>query len=163
VGLGRQQGTDLHMVYMVQGLVRRGEEIWQYYLGTGGYHSPWKPGLTYQLYRVVQRLDGFVSADADYTGGMLQTKPLVCRGNRLVLNIDTAATGYAQVGFLDEKGQPIPGYSVGECVYINGDGTQAEVEWLRQGKDLSALAGRKVQLVFRMRGTKLYAMQLWSK
>jgi hypothetical protein len=33
------------------------------------------------------------------------------------------------------------------------------VEWLGKGFDLSQLAGKPVQLVFRLRGARLYAMQ----
>jgi hypothetical protein len=87
------------------------------------------------------------------------TKPLTFEGNRLVLNIDTDATGYAQVGFQDESGNPIEGFTVDDCVYINGDFVDKEVEWLRKGFDVSELEGRTVRLVFRMRGSKLYAMQ----
>jgi hypothetical protein len=44
-------------------------------------------------------------------------------------------------------------------VYINGDFTDAEVEWLKSGKDLSALEGGRVQVVQRVRGAKLCSMQ----
>jgi hypothetical protein len=107
----------------------------------------------------VQRLDGFVAAEAAYTGGTLKTKPLRFQGNRLKLNIDTAAVGFAQVGFLDEAGKPISGFSVDECVYVNGDFLDTPVEWMKRGFDVSSLQGRNVQLVFRLRGAKLYAMQ----
>lgn len=160
VGLGQHNGLDLHMIYMAQGMVRRGDEIWQYYLGDANYHSTWSPDESKRrIYRAVQRLDGFVSADTPYTGGVLKTKLLTFKGNRLVLNIDTAAAGDAQVGILDSEGRPIPGYALDDCLYINGDFTRTEVEWLGRGKDLSQLQGRPVQLVFRMRGAKLYSMQ----
>ena len=103
------------------------------------------------MFRVVQRFDGFVSADTPYTGGQLVTRPLTFAGNRLVLNIDTGATGYAQVGLLDQDGRPIEGYGLDDCIYINGDFMDTEVEWLDKGKDVSALAGQPVQLVIRMR------------
>jgi hypothetical protein len=108
----------------------------------------------------VQRLDGFVSADAPYDReATLVTHPLRFAGRRLVLNVDTGATGYAQVGFLDERGEPIPGFSVDECVYVNGSFVDHPVEWLGKGRDVSALAGKTVQLVLRMRGASLYALQ----
>ncbi|MDW7679116.1 MAG: hypothetical protein SCK70_01010, partial [bacterium] len=84
----------------------------------------------------------------------------------------------------DKKGNPIPGFSVDNCVYINGDFLNKEVEWIKNPealqipyggsvkelakqateklkitKDLSELEGKTVQLVFRMRGAKLYSMQ----
>jgi len=185
IGNGRHAGWPVNQAYMAHGLVKRGTEIWQYYFGTGIYHSTWsKDRSKNAVYRVIQRLDGFVSADAPYEKeGWLVTKPLRFSGNRLLLNIDTDATGYAQVGFLDENGQPIDGYSVDECVYINGDFIETTAEWFPgwqasdvfDGKmidevdkinekytctsDLSALEGRTVQVVFRLRGCKLYAMQ----
>ena len=161
IGIGRYGGLDVHQVYMAQGLVRRGEEIWQYFYGTFAYHSKWHEGsLPSALYRVVQRLDGFVSADSSYDRlGTMRTRPITFEGNRLVLNIDTEATGYAQVGILDETGEPIEGFALDECVYINGDFIETTVEWIKSGEDLSSLSGKVVQLEFRMRGSKLYAMQ----
>jgi hypothetical protein len=185
IGNGKHAGWSVHQAYMAQGMVRRENEIWQYYFGTEIYHSTWqKDNSKNAVYRVVQRLDGFISADAPYAKeGYLITKPLKFTGNRLCLNIDTDASGYAQVGFLDENGQPIKGYAVDDCVYINGDFIDTEVEWFQNwqefgtsdnkkfeesGKldkkfkfirDLSALEGRSVQIVFRLRGCKLYALQ----
>jgi hypothetical protein len=89
----------------------------------------------------------------------LVTKPLTFTGNRLRLNVDTDAAGCAQVGFLDERGQPIPGYSVQDCVYVNGDAVDYAVEWLEKGQDVSSLAGKTVRVSFELHGAKLYAMQ----
>jgi hypothetical protein len=163
IGMGRHQGVDVVRTYTAHGLVRRGDEIWQYYVGCESYHSPWTKGGREAIFRVVQRLDGFVSADFAYGGGMLKTRPLVFEGNRLVLNLDTDATGILQVGLLDETGKPIDGLGLDDCIYLNCDDVAAEVEWLGKGKDVSALAGKPVQLVFRGNGTKLYAMQFVTK
>lgn len=167
VPIGFDGSNRIHMLFMTHGLVRRGNEIWQYVGGHGGngigYHSAWIKGSPSPLWRMVQRLDGFVAAEGDYTGGWLVTRPLIFEGDRLVLNIDTGAVGYAQVGFLDANGAPIPGFTVDECIYINGDFLEAEVEWLKKGTDVSELAGRVVQLVFRLRGARLYAMQFQKR
>ncbi|NWG12219.1 MAG: LamG domain-containing protein [Acidobacteria bacterium] len=160
VGTGTHAGDRIHQVYMAHGMVRRGDEIWQYYFGEEAYHSSWKKGTKRAVYRVVQRLDGFVSADAPYDReAVVVTKPLVFRGDRLLLNIDTDAAGYAQVGILDGRGHTIEGFSADECVYINGDFTAAEVEWLGKGKDLSSLQGKPVKVLLRLRGARLYSMQ----
>ncbi len=185
IGIGRHEGTDVKTAYIALGMVKRGDEIWQYYFGEPYYHSPWSKDETKRgVYRVVQRFDGFISIDSPYDKiATMVTKPLIFKGNRMVLNIDTDATGYAQVGFLDEHGKPIEGFSVDNCIYINGDFIETEVEWVKNGKkfagfkgetveeifsamkqlkisnDLSALEGKIVQIVFRMRGTKLYSMQ----
>ncbi len=161
IGVGNHLGRDIHQAYIANGLIRRGNEIWQYYYGEDIYHSTFQKGSKGSaVYRVVQRFDGFVSADSPYDKvANLRTKPLIFRGNRLVLNIDTEATGYAQVGLLDMEGNSISGYSVDDCIYINGDFMETEVEWMGRGTDLSELQGKPVRIEFLMRGSKLYSMQ----
>jgi hypothetical protein len=161
VGIGTYCGDTLHQIYMADGMVKRGNEIWQYFFGNEEYHSSWiKKKLRKAVYRVTQRIDGFISADSPYDKyGEIKTKPLIFNGNKLVLNINTGATGYAQVGLLDKKGKPIDGYSVDDCIYINGNFINTGVQWLRKGSDLSSLQGKVVQVVIRMRGSKLYSMQ----
>jgi hypothetical protein len=189
VGNSKHGDWTVNQAYMAHGMVKRGNEIWQYYFGTGFYHSAYAEDKDQQaVFRVVQRLDGFISADAPYDReAWFITKPFVFKGNRLVLNIDTDATGYAQVGLLDENGNPIDGFRTDQCVYINGDFMDAEVEWLlnteelkkieiqdeedyeklgavaRSNLDLSALEGRTVRLKVTMRGAKLYSMQFVEK
>ena len=161
VGIGRHQGRDVVTAYIGHGMIRRGEELWQYYFGETQYHSAiTKDPDGRGVYRLVQRLDGFVSLDSPYGHETTAiSRPLTFTGDRLQLNVDTDAVGYMQVGFLDEQGQDIEGYTVDDCVYINGDFIAKEVDWLETGADLSPLAGRTVQVVLRMRGAKLYAMQ----
>jgi hypothetical protein len=165
VGIGTYCGDTLHQIYMADGMVRHGDEIWQYFFGNQEYHSSWrKKNLKKAIFRVTQRLDGFISADSPYDKyGTIETKPFVFTGNRLLLNINTDATGYAQVGILDENGKPIPGFSADDCVYINGNFIRTEVKWLNKGSDLSPLEGKVVRLYFRMRGSKLYSMQFVKK
>jgi hypothetical protein len=189
VGNGKHGEWNVHQAYIAHGMVLRGDEIWQYYYGTGFYHSSYDKEEDQQaVFRVVQRLDGFISCDAPYDReGYFISKPFVFRGNRLVMNIDTDAAGYAQVGFLDEDGKSIEGFGTDNCIYINGDFIRTEVEWLlnkdevdklevRSEKDymkLSALAhtnldvsdleGKTVRLMVRMRGARLYSMQFIEK
>ena len=160
VGIGRHEGRDVVTAYIAHGMVRRGEEIWQYYFGETQYHSAHvKDEAGRGVYRLVQRLDGFVSLDSPYGKETTAlTKPLVFEGDTLQLNVDTDAVGYMQVGFLDENGEPIEGYTLEDCIYVNGDFIAGEVQWLHGG-DLSELAGRTVQIQLRMRGAKLYALQ----
>lgn len=159
--VGEYDGRNLHQIYIAEGMVRRGDEIWQYFFGNEEYHSPakrLKDGSG--VYRAVQRLDGFVSADAPYDRlATIVTRPFTFTGRQLVLNINTGGLGYAQVGFVDEQGQAIPGFGVDDGVFINGNFVAHTAEWLGRGTDVSALAGRPVRLVVRMRGTSLYALQ----
>jgi len=164
VGIGMVDGFQMRRPYTGYGMVRRGREIWQYVYGRSSYHDPYeKAPMPDAIFRIVQRVDGFVSVDGAYTGGEFTTKPLRFTGSRLVLNIDTDAAGYAQVGFVDESGQPIPGFGVDNCIYINGDEINYLVEWmnpkLERTNDVSALASRTVRLVVRLHGASLYALQ----
>lgn len=165
VGIGMHEGIDIKTVYIAHGMVKRGNEIWQYYFGEPFYHSAYdKSDKRISVFRLIQRLDGFISIDSPYDKeATVITKPFTFEGNRLVLNIDTDAAGYSQVGFIDENGKPIEGFSVDDCIYINGDFIETEIEWLKKGKDVSSLQGKTVQLVFRMRGSKLYSMQFINK
>lgn len=161
VGIGQHEGRDVKTAYIAHGMVRRGNEIWQYYFGETQYHSALKRDDAGRgVYRLVQRLDGFVSLESPYdTEAELVTKPFTFTGNTLQLNIDTDAAGYAQVGFIDENGKPVEGFSVDNCVYINGDFIDGAVEWMHKGTDVSSLQGKTLRLVFKMRGSKLYALQ----
>ena len=159
--IGTYEGIPLHQIYLAEGMVRRGDELWQYFYGQQDYHSPARRRPEGNaVYRAVQRLDGFVSADAPYDRmGTIVTRPIVFSGRRLVLNINTGGLGYAQVGFEDDQGRPIPGFSVDDCVFINGNFVHHTVEWLGRGTDLSELAGRPLRLVITLRGTSLFALQ----
>jgi len=160
LGLGLHGKRTLHMAYMGEGMIRRGNEIWQYYLADDHYHSWIVRTPTHRaVLRVVQRLDGFVSADAAYTGGSMETRPLIFSGKKLLLNVKTDATGYVQVGLEDAQGRPIPGFSTDDCIYVNTDDVAAEIAWLHSGSDVSSLAGQPVRIVFRMRGAKIYSFQ----
>ncbi len=189
VGIGKFQGWDIHSSYLAHGMLKRNQQIWQYVYGLQEYHSSYEKDDEHRgVFRLVQRIDGFISIDTPYhKEGLIVTKPLVFEGNRLILNVDTDAAGYVQVGFLDKKGNPIPGFSVDNCVYINGDFLNKEVEWIKNPEalqipygssikelakqaseklkittDVSELEEKTIQLVFRMRGAKLYAMQFVS-
>ena len=157
-------GFPIVRPYTGMGMVRRGREIWQYCVSYPTYHDTAEknPRKT-AIHRLVQRVDGFVSADSAYTGGRIVTRPLRFKGDRLVLNIDTGATGFAQVGILDGNNNPIPGFGVDDCVYINGNEIDYPVEWLGKGSDLAALQGRTIRLEIRMRGSSLYALQFVSR
>lgn len=161
IGLGVKGEWDDSALYMTTGMIRKGAEIWQYYVGSDFTHGAYDVGKGKNLgaiSRVVQRLDGFVSADAAYTGGTLTTVPVAFSGKRLQLNIDTGVAGSAKVEILDADGKPVPGFTLAEADVINGNYVAHAVTW--QGKDdVGALAGKPVRLRFVMRDCKLYAFQ----
>ena len=153
--------------------IRKGDYLYQYYSA-----GPWTHGGYRRLSEqerqdranwgksyygiAIQRLDGFVSADAAYTGGWLVTPPIVFQGDRLELNIDVAAMGEAMVEVQDEQGQPVPGFTLDECDRVLFNDVAYTVQW-NGSSDLSAMAGRPVRLRIAMRSAKLYAFQFAGK
>lgn len=171
VAPGFHDGTDLRLVSMAHGMVRRGRWIYQYFIGWPHTHGrpdvwnrdpenalEWTKKDRGGIYFARQRLDGFVSLDGAYTGGVLTTRPLTFTGNRLVLNIDTRGNGSARAALLEADGAEVPRFSAAACQAIQADDTGCVVRW-KDGGDVSALAGRPVRVQITMRNTKLYALQ----
>ena len=67
------------------------------------------------VFRSVQRIDGFISADFAYAGGTLITKPFTFSGSKLLLNVNTAAPGEGRVAILDEAGSELPQFAMNDC------------------------------------------------
>ena len=162
IGLGVDGESDSRCLYMAIGMIRRGDEIYQYY--TGFFHShgeyvnwPEHRGMG-AIHRVVQRLDGFVSADAAYTGGELTTPPIVFEGERLELNVNASALGEVRVEIQDSDGKALQGFSAADCDPVHGNHVHEIISW--QGDpDVSGLSGKPVQLRFVMRAAKLYGFR----
>ncbi|MDB6133958.1 MAG: hypothetical protein JWM59_2201 [Verrucomicrobiales bacterium] len=160
---------DRWYAVMAPGLVRRGHYLYQYYCSTGRTHDSaiLRPEYENSAPRlggigvVRQRLDGFISADADYQGGWLETPPVTFQGGELRLNIDTGATGTVFVELRDAEGKPIPGFTLADCEEIGGNFIDQRVYW--KGKtDVSSLAGRPIRLYLKLTRAKLYAFQFLS-
>jgi len=158
VELGLDGEIDSKSLYMVLGLVRRGDELLQFYGGMDHLHGDTENRRAGAICALSQRFDGFVSADAAYTGGEILTPPLVFEGDRLELNVNTSAMGEMRVAILDVQGEVIDGYSDADCDPVYGNYIRRVVAWQESG-DVSKLAGQTVRLHFVMRAAKLYAFQ----
>jgi hypothetical protein len=160
---GKEGELDCGLIYMAVGMIRHGDEIHQFYFGTRRTHMSAADGAKFgfhgqAVFRAVQRLDGFVSADTDHRGGDLVTPPLVFEGSRLVLNAACHGLGEIAVEVQEADGSPVPGFSLSDAVTIVRNGTNQEV-WWKGGPDVRQLAGRPVRLRFKMRSAKLFAFQ----
>ncbi len=147
------------------GMIRRGDEIWQYgtvrYTEHGGVMYggvEFEGGMHDRLMLLKQRLDGFVSLDAGHNPGEIVTKPLIFTGSQLQLNIKTEPKGSARIAILNQAGQPIPGYALEDCDPITTDDIRYRVTW-NKNSDLTALAGEEIQLEIQLKNAKLYALQ----
>jgi len=160
---GSDGDLDCGLMMMGIGMLRRGDEVWQYYFGGRRTHEAKEQAeragrLGEGIFRTVQRLDGFVSVDADHRGGEFVTPPVTFAGSRLQLNAACHGLGEIWVELQDADGTPLPGYTQAEAVSVDRNGTAQEV-WWQGGLDVSSLAGRPVRLRFAMRSAKLFAFQ----
>jgi hypothetical protein len=162
LGLGPEGSFDSRTVWAIPNPVRMGDELWFYYAANNtdhdGYTDPKASGPMSGIGLAKLRLDGFVSADADFSGGELTTRPLSFEGDRLEINVDTAGGGSLQIELLDEAGIPIPGYTRAEADRLHGNSVQMPVTWDGQ-QSVAKLAGKPVRLRFVMRDCKLYAFE----
>ncbi len=164
IPLGDTGAFDSGSLYMGQGLLRVGDELWQYYGTSPLKHDESKletlvlPGNSRLYSRVVSRLDGFVSADAGTNTGHFVTPPLNFQGNLLKLNVQVRKGGSVRAGLLDEAGEFVAGRSLSDCTPITGDYIAALVRW-KDGADVTAHAGRPTRLQIEMKDASLYAFQ----
>lgn len=164
IPLGSSGQFDSGSLYMGQGIVRSGDELWLYYSGSPLKHEEADldhlliPGNRRVFSRVISRLDGFVSADAPAGGGSFVTPALVFTGSGLKLNVQVRPGGAVRVGLLEPCGTAVPGRSVEDCVPIVGDSVALAVQW-STGADLSGRASKPTKLRVEMQNASLYAFQ----
>jgi hypothetical protein len=164
LGVGPEGSFASRFAWALPNPVRVGDELWIYYYGQNRDHDGFVDeaagGYLDGIDRAVLRLDGFVSADAEYEGGELVTPPLVFRGDRLELNFDGGAGGSVRVEFTDFEGRPIEGFSGDSSRDLFGNSVRLPVVWGEsKSRSVGVLAGRPVRIRFRMRDCKLYAFQ----
>jgi len=76
----------------------------------------------------------------------------------LLLNVATSAAGNVRCEIQDERGQPLPGFTLSDCDEIVGDEIERPVSW--NGKaELRHLAGRPIRLRLQLEDADLYAIR----
>ena len=163
IALGLKGGPEGGCLWPTQGLLYSdsGNEIYQYYSPTAHTHGDynartdkWEGGI----YLLKQRLDGFVSADADNKGGWFTTPAMKFKGTELELNVDAGALGHMLVEVRDENNKPIPGYTLDEAIPIMQNQLAAKAKW-RSGASVIGLQDRPIRLHVKMESCKLYAFR----
>lgn len=118
------------------------------------------------------RLDGFVSLDAGSQPGCLFTRPLIFDGDHLRINAD-AADGCIRAELFEatrhqspsvsnspawnwQIGDPIPGYTLQECIPFKTDSTNGVIRW-ENNETLESLAGKKLVIRFQLRNASMYS------
>ncbi len=160
--------ADSKTLYLGQGLIRAGDEMWLYYSSSPLQHNEAelenlaKFGSPRTFRRVVLGRDRFVSADAGRQGGYFVTPPLRFAGAVLRLNLETRPGGSVRVGLLDANGQAISGRGVADCLPITGDHLDAMVQW-KQGTDVRDRANRPTRMRVELTDASLYGFEFASK
>jgi len=152
------------MIYLGVGMVVRGDEIWQYgtrFRTTHGDVAGRKAQLDGGIYRFVQRIDGFVSADFPEAGGECHTIPVKIDGPSLIVNLDAGALGYLKVGLVEVDGSPVKGMGAEDCELLRLNSTHARVTW-KSAQITPELQGRELSLVFSGARAKLYSFYFAS-
>lgn len=178
IARGILDGTQMVMMSMGQGMIRRGNELYQYFIALPRSHgfgadfdgkwrsifqdentrAQWMSGERGGVYLAVSQLHRFVSLRADDSESVVTTKPFVYQGNRLTLNFQTDADGVVCVALLDKAGKEIPGRRIEECDWLQGDSFDQVVSWQGQS-DLSAYSGETVRLRFRFHSADVFAFE----
>ena len=128
-----------------------GHEL-SFYVG----ENHWKD--TCRLRRYTIRIDGFVSLHARRKQGEFVTKPLIFSGKALSLNFATSAAGSILVELQDQKGQPLPGFSLSDCDQLFGDTLDRTVAW-KGNSDVRALIGKPIRIQMVLSQADLYSMK----
>ncbi|MBM4072102.1 MAG: hypothetical protein FJ271_24725 [Planctomycetes bacterium] len=156
---------DMDMVFPSSTVVTHKGEHWLYYAGANERHGTFeiKPPVLFERQHAVGlaklRLDGFVCLEAKAKLGTVVTRPFLQEGKELQVNVD-AKRGEVMVGVLDEKGQPIRGFSGDDA---RNAGNIDELRWQPRWKsdaDFAALKGRTIRLKFTLQNARLYAFQV---
>jgi hypothetical protein len=165
VPLETYDGLDIQIAMVIPGILYTDTALYQYFAGYAFTHGDTqvRRGTGGRqlggIFRLEQRIDGFISLDFDYGGGEVVTAPFTFTGRSLTLNVNTSAAGEGRVAILDAAGREIEGHGLADARHINGSHLSKVVCWREGNSDVSRLAGRPVRLRFVFRGTKLYSFQ----
>lgn len=158
--LGPVESDCGNMTFLGPSLIVRGDELWQYGTGFRSRHGDVQARKLRSdgvIYRYVQRVDGFVSADFETADASCLTQVIKVTGSRLILNVDNGALGTLQVALVDPATQkPLAGYDLDDCRPVRTNSVRGAIRW-KNRDDVSALVGRDVQLKFAGSRTKLFS------
>lgn len=139
--------------------IRVGDELYIYFRGAARRHGPYvgpddtDAPVSVGLAKI--RIDGFASLGASFDGGEFITTPWQIEGGVLLLNAK-ADFGSIRVELRDLEDQPLPGYSLEDCMPVTADGTDLEVRW-KDHPNLQGAAGQTVRLRFHLTNARLYS------
>jgi hypothetical protein len=145
--LGPAGAYDSGCIYAAAAPVFTKDGVRIYYGGSNGLHSSWRDGFFCLAHL---RPDGFAAVEpaADGQTATMITTAVDC-GTNLRISAD-APSGTVRVGVVGTSDLTLE-----SCKPTSGAVSDHIVKW--RGKDLRALHGKKVQLLFELKAAKLYS------
>jgi hypothetical protein len=160
--VGPEKAFDCGMVLGPADPILWEKEMWFPYGGFPIHHDTKETTWESAIGMATMRLDGFAAWEAGAEAGELVTQTFRCAGNKLFINAE-AQNGFVTVEVLDEKGKPLKGFESKNCKVVSADTLEKEnegwIQWKKE-KDLSRLAGKRIQLRFRLKNARIYSFRV---
>ncbi|WP_437223699.1 hypothetical protein SH661x_003319 [Planctomicrobium sp. SH661] len=116
-------------------------------------------GHTWDIGLATLRADGFASLQAGEEAGEIVTRALLPDGKQLQLNAHVQAGGEIRAELLNDKGEPIKGFTLADSNPLKGDHLNAPVAWKNQA-ELPATAGQPVKLRLMLKNAQVYSLHV---
>ena len=153
---------DTGQIGTTNGVVRRNDELWFYYMGMKYRNLPMAATLNHgyldacAICMARLRLDGFVSLKGGMEWGWVLTKPVKVDGSELRVNVDSWR-GKVLAEILDAGNHsPLAGYAADNCIATVIDNTDEPIRW-KERHDLSELLGKTVRIRFSVWQAEFYS------
>ena len=158
IGIGTGNDADAGQVITGFGYIKVGDSLLQYYSGTttnSGNHDM----LGSKIFATKQRLDGFVSVDAQHAIGELITKNIKTSAQFLFINaMTTQPQGEILIELLDQNCVPIKGFTFADAVPITQNNIGQQIRWNKH-QNIGSIAGKMFKIHIKMRHAKIFSFQ----
>ena len=164
IPLGKQGDFDSGSLYMANGCLEVGDELWFYFSGSPLKHEEVTieklaiPSNRRVISRAIAKRDRLVSVTADASAGTVQTPLLKFSGQQLILNAIARSGGQVRVGLLDGEEKFIPGRGIEDCVALTTDNPSWTVSWT-DGDNLSECSKKPIRLLIELQDAEVFGFQ----
>lgn len=164
IPLGQSGDFDSGSLYMANGCLEVGDELWFYFSGSPLKHEETSlekladPGNRRVYSRAIAQRDRLVSVSTIAVKGEIESALLRVMGNRLIVNGRTQSGGSIRIGVLDAQGNPLPGYSIRDCQPLTGDRSDWVVQW-EDGESSITWGDQPIRLRLELQNAELFGFQ----
>ncbi len=149
------KGTWDHAHAWIDDQLPVGNEVFLYYAGYARGHKV-NRFEERQIGLVRMKKDRYVSRKAGPVIGRILTPLMTLHGESLTVNADVE-DGSLKARVLDEKGHPIPGFTLDDCRPVTTDALDAPIAWKRSLREVQT---KTVRLEFVLRNAAIFGFEL---